>query len=132
VFTTHFSAKQKAVFLDLLDKLVAADGQVTSVEQAKLDEYHNLYSPIRPEAVSPETLIEVFANKKDRSAVLLELLAVGMMKSPVHVCNEADDKHLKELSKCLSISDYDLGWMTMWVSQLLLLLKEVNKVMAAD
>jgi hypothetical protein len=129
MFTSHFSDKQKSVFLDLLNKLVEADGNVSPVEKAKIDEYEGLYAPIKPESVPDDNLPSLYSTKKDKASLMLELLGVGMIKNPDFVCNEPDDKYLKSLAKKLNVSDYDMGWMTDWVAHLLFLLQQTHKVM---
>jgi hypothetical protein len=129
MFTNHFTDKQKSVFLDLLNKLVEADGNISPVERAKIDEYESLFAPIKPESVPNDALPDLFHAKRDKSSLMLELLGVGMIKNPDFSSNEHDDKFLRDLAKKLKISDYDLGWMTNWVAQLLFHLRHVEKVM---
>jgi hypothetical protein len=129
MFTGHFNDKQKAVFLGLLIKLVEADGKVSDVERDKLREYDETHGSVKPEEAAPEDLIEIFPTRKDRASVMLELLAVGMAKSMDYSCCREDDAFLRTLAKNLSISDLDLGWMSMWAPQLLFLLSQTGKVM---
>jgi hypothetical protein len=129
MYTNHFSDKQKSVFLDLLNKLVEADGNISPVERAKIEEFEGQFSPLKPESVPDDALPSLFATKRDKASLMLELLGVGMIKNPDFSCNEHDDKFLKDLAKKLIVSDYDLGFMTSWVAQLLFLLRHVEKVM---
>ncbi|MDR0550098.1 MAG: hypothetical protein LBI10_11915 [Deltaproteobacteria bacterium] len=129
MFTEHFSNKQKSVFLHLLNRLVEADGHVSPVERAKLNEYQALYSPIIPEIVADDTLATFFPSRKDKASLLLELLAVGML-NPEYAYNELDGQFLIKLAKDLKVSDQDFGWMKAWVANLLFLLDQTKKIMA--
>jgi hypothetical protein len=102
---------------------------MSPVERAKIDEYEGLFAPIKPESVPDENLPTLFPTRKDKASLMLELLGVGMIKNPDLVCNEPDDKFLKSLATKLAVSDYDMGWMTNWVAQLLFLLQQTYKVM---
>ena len=113
MFYDNFTNNQKAVFLDLVGKLINADGVITDFEKDKIENITESFSSISPIHVDNDKLIEIFVSRSERIGLFVELMAISVEDE-----NESKEntKFLKDIAKSLELSEYDLGWIEMWVS----------------
>lgn len=126
MFTANFSAKQQAVFLDVLDQLIIADGMRTSHENFKFEFFQKQFPGISAEHVPTEVLKTIFVDRKDRIAVMIELLSISLAEGSM---NKDDQAFLENLGAALGFIPQDMRWMRMWVENMLFLIKQANHFM---
>lgn len=125
MFTSQFTVKQKAIFLDLIDQLIMADGIISPYEKAKMQEFQSAFPDITAERILPAQLADSYPTRRDRVGVMLELLSIAMEKSdPI---NENDAAFLTDLCNHLRLSEADMSWMRLWVGNMLFLIRNVSK-----
>lgn len=116
MFYTEFTDEQKSVFLDQLNQLILADGVITEVEKEKLSEIKNIFPSITPQHIENCELKNIFVTRKDRLILLLELLSVSIADNNT---SQENKYFLESLCKSIELSDYDMGWMNLWVTNVL-------------
>lgn len=126
MFSEKFNPKQQAVFLGLLDRLIMADGVITVHEDVKMREFQAAFPDVIAEDIPDDILRTVFTARRDKVAVLLELLSVALAERSL---NKDDEQFLEKLCIMLGLSQRDLGWMQSWVENMIFLIKQANKFM---
>lgn len=126
MFTQYLDSEQQRVFLDLLLKIIQADGLISSEEQEKMNLYKSIFPDIIPKELPLEELASVFHTHKAKSSVLLELLAVAMADGTVHKPEQA---FLNEITSALCVSEQEMAKMVSWVSRMTKLVHESQTFM---
>ncbi|MBB5144331.1 hypothetical protein [Desulfovibrio intestinalis] len=126
MFSASFTEKQQAVFLDVLDQLIMADGVRTSHEMFKFKGFQKQFSGVIAEHVPTEDLKNIFIDRKDRIAVMLELLSIPLAEGFV---SEDDRIFLEKINQSLELEPKDMSWMTLWVENMLFLVSQATNFM---
>lgn len=128
MFSEKLTTTQQAVFLDLLDQLIMADGVRTQNEDLKFEDFQKAFPNIIPEHVSDEKLQEIFTSRRESVGVMLELLSVALIEGEL---NSFDKFFLEKLCSSLALSECDFGWMQLWVKNMLFLVRQTESFMEA-
>ncbi len=126
MFFERFNPKQQAVFLDLLKKLIMADGAQSEEEKAKFEEFQRAFPNVQPEEVSADILKTIFTTRKERVGVMLELFSVASQEGSI---NPYDKKFLESTCKEFELSQEDMRWMLMWSESMLFMITTLNNFM---
>lgn len=97
MFSENFNPKQQAVFLGLLDRLIMADGVITVHEDVKMREFQAAFPDVIAEDIPDDILRTVFTARRDKVAVLLELLSVALAERSL---NKDDEQFLENFALC--------------------------------
>ena len=103
-----------------------ADGVITVHEDVKMREFQAAFPDVIAEDIPDDILRTVFTARRDKVAVLLELLSVALAERSL---NKDDEQFLEKLCIMLGLSQRDLGWMQSWVENMIFLIKQANKFM---
>lgn len=126
MFSESFNKSQKEVFLDLLVRLIKADGVIEDFEAQRLNAVKAVFKGIDAREVKMSELAGIFPDRSSRISLLLELVSLPLSRGSV---GKEERALLEEISNALKISSHDLGWMTMWAENMIFLFDQAKKFM---
>lgn len=129
MFIGNLNRHQQSVFLGFAEQVVAADGIVSSEEEAMMT---IIKSQMLPDIVKEEAEVQeirnIFDTKSARASMILELFGLAYADQDDH-SYDSEKKIIQDVASACCISEMELSDMESWVVHQLALVREANQFM---